>query len=80
MAGPAVARAAGLTIALFFLDFLASLWEPIGPLVRFTPFHYHKPINAALFEQTPWVHPVALFSLFALCGAVAFWRFGRQDI
>ena len=78
--GPAVARAAGLTIALFFLEFLASLWDPIRPLLSLTPFHYHKPISAALFQQTPLVNPFVLLSLFAVCGSAAFWSFGRQDL
>ena len=78
--GPAVARAVGLTITLFFLEFLASLWDPVEALVWLSPFHYHKPISAALFRQMPLVNPVALLSLFAVCGAAAFWSFRRQDL
>jgi ABC-2 type transport system permease protein len=78
--GPAVARAVGLTIVLFFLEFLASAWEAVSVLRWLTPFHYHQPIRAAVFREMPLVNPLTLLLLFAVCTMAAYACFRRQDL
>jgi ABC-2 type transport system permease protein len=78
--GTAVARAVGLTVAFYLLDFLANLWDPIGWLKWLTPFHYYKPIQAAVFQQTPAENPIVLLALFTATTAIAFQAFHRQDL
>jgi ABC-2 type transport system permease protein len=78
--GPAVARAAGLTLALYFLDFLAALWAPLAPVAWLSPFHYHEPMRAAVLQQATGGRLAVLFGLF-VAGSVAAWQvFRRRDL
>ncbi len=78
--GGAVGRAIGLTLALYVVEFLADFWEPFDRIRWLSPFHYYKPIAAAIVPSTPLRNPVVLGSAFLVLVAAAVLRFRRQDL
>ena len=77
--GPAVARLLGAILALYVLEILSDLWEPLAQWRWLSPFHYFKPVPAALVPDTPVENPLVLLGLFAALSALALLAFRRQD-
>ncbi len=78
--GAAVGRAVGLTLAFYVLEYLADFWEPLDRIRWVSPFHYFKPIEAAVVPHTPLADPIVLGAAFVVLAAAAVVRFGRQDL
>ncbi len=78
--GLATARAVGLTLAAFWLDVTADMWEPLRALRWLSPFAYFRPVPAAVIPHTPLENPLVLLAVFTACVAAAFYRFGRRDL
>ena len=78
--GTAAARALGVTIALFWVDVMADLWDPLQYIDWLSPFRYFRPIPSAVVPYTPLENPLALLGIFVVCTALAFYRFQRQDL
>ena len=78
--GPAIARAVGVTLAAFVVELLADLWEPLERVRWLSPFHYFKPVPAALEARTPWLHAAVLVGILAGGYLLALARFKRQDL
>ncbi len=78
--GLATAWAVGLTLAFFWLDATADMWQPLRALRWLSPFAYFRPIPAAVIPHTPLENPLVLLTVFAACVAAAFYRFGRRDL
>ncbi len=78
--GAAVGRAVGLTLALYVVEFLADFWKPLDRIRWLSPFHYYKPIAAAIVPSTPIENPAVLLLAFAVLVAAAVLRFRRQDL
>ena len=78
--GRAIAIATGISIASFFVDYLASLWDAaefFGPL---SVFHYYDPVSTVSDGALPILHLSVLGSV-ALAGfAAAVTAFQRRDI
>lgn len=78
--GPAIARSVGLTLAFFFLDFLAQIRTELRPAQYISPFHYFRPVPAAVTPELPIKNLIVLLGLFVATTALAFVRFDRRDV
>jgi ABC-2 type transport system permease protein len=78
--GPPAAQAAGLALALLVVEFLADVWPALGWVRWASPFHYYKPIPAAVFGTDPPSNDLVLLAVFAIGTTLAFVRFHRRDI
>lgn len=77
--GPAASQMVGIALVSFLVEVLADLWPGLGWIRWASPFHYYKPIQAAIGPSTPWQNPAILLAIFAVATALAFWRFSRRD-
>lgn len=78
--GQAVARAVGVTLALYVLEILADLWEPFARIRWLSPFHFFKPIAAAIGPGAPLRDPLVLLATAAALCALALVLFKKQDL
>ena len=78
--GPAIGRAVALTLAFYVVEYLADFWDLLDRIRWVSPFHYYKPIAAAVVPDTPLVNPVVLLAAFVVLAAAAHLRFRRQDL
>jgi ABC-2 type transport system permease protein len=78
--GVAIGRAVGFTLGTFFLDFLTQIRPEIRWAQYFSPFHYFRPVAAALTPELPAGYLIALGGLFVGTAAIAFVVFDRRDI
>jgi ABC-2 type transport system permease protein len=78
--GPAASQVVGLTLASFVVELLGELWTGLRWVRWASPFHYYKPIQAAIVPSTPWENPAILLAVFAVTTALAFARFSRRDV
>ena len=76
----AIVLATGLTVAFFFIDFFAGLWEPLGFLGPLTIFHYYNPIAIVQQGVLPWNHVLVLLGVAATGYVAAIAVFQRRDI
>jgi len=76
----AIGLATGLTLAFFFIDFIAALWEPLEFLGPVTIFHYYNPIAIVQQGAVPWNHILVLLGVAATGYAGAIAVFQRRDI
>jgi len=76
----ATAQAAGITVAMFFLDFLATLWGPAEPLGPLSIFRYYDPLAIADNGGVPWRDVGVLLAVGAVGFAAALAVFQRRDI
>lgn len=77
---PTTAVAAGITVTMFFVDFLATLWSPAEPLGLLTVFHYYDPLAIAREGGIPWLDIGVLMGTGAMGFAAALVVFQRRDI
>jgi ABC-2 type transport system permease protein len=78
--GKAAAQATGLFLALYWLELLAELWEPLRVLSRLSPFQYFRPMESVVTGVTPWREMAVLAAVFLVTAALALLRFRRQDL
>jgi ABC-2 type transport system permease protein len=78
--GPAASQIVALTLASFLVEILADLWSGLSWIRWASPFHYFKPIQAAIGASTPWLNSVVLLAIFAVAAALALFRFSRKDV
>jgi ABC-2 type transport system permease protein len=78
--GTAVASAVGVTLALYWVDFMAGIWEPFEVIRWVSPFAYYRPVQAAVMSQASAVDSIVLLAVFVVASAGAFVRFQRQDL
>jgi ABC-2 type transport system permease protein len=76
----AIVLATGLTVAFFFMDFVAELWEPLEFLGTLTVFHYYNPTAIVQQGAVPWNHALVLIGIAAAGYAAAIAVFQRRDI
>ena len=76
----AIVLATGLTVAFFFVDFVAELWEPLEFLGPWTVFHYYSPTSVVQQGAVPWNHALVLIGIAATGYAAAIAVFQRRDI
>lgn len=78
--GVAAAQAAGLALGFFWLDLLAELWKPLSAISWISPFHYFEPMKTVVLRAAPWSELAVLLGVFAVCAALSFGQFRRQDL
>ena len=78
--GQVTAWATGITVVMYFLDYLAMLWGAISALGPFSIFYYFDPLQVAKSGAIPWVNVLILLGvgIFGLIAAVI--TFHRRDI
>jgi ABC-2 type transport system permease protein len=76
----AIVLATGLTVAFFFMDFVAELWEPLEFLGPWSVFHYYSPTSVVQQGAVPWNHALALIGVATAGYAAAIAVFQRRDI
>ena len=78
--GLTIAWAAGISIVMYFVDFLSLIWsvaEPLGPL---SLFHYFDPVGIARDAVFPWFEFLILMGVSALSMLLALYVFQKRDI
>lgn len=78
--GQVISRAAAVTLAFYFLDFLATLWEPAEKAGLVSLFHYYRPSDILRTGTAPWSHLVVLAGVAIACLAASVLIFQRRDI
>lgn len=78
--GQTTGQAAGITVVMFFIDYLAILWSPASFLRPLSIFHYYSPADIPDVGGTPWLDLGVLFGVAAITYAAAFILFQRRDI
>jgi hypothetical protein len=69
-----------VTLALFFVDYLARIWKPAARIVWLSPFHYYDAMAMVMGRPLSTGH-VAVLASTGLVGIVlAFVLFGRRDL
>ena len=72
--------ATGVTVALFFLDFVSDLFEVLEPVGLLSVFNYFDPVNVAIDGGFPGVHVGVLLAIAAATFISALVIFQRRDI
>ena len=78
--GRAASQAAALLLALYVIELLAGLWPALKWIAWAGPFHYFKPVAAAVTPPAPLRDPIVLVLAGAIAAAIGFIRFQRRDI
>ena len=78
--GQVTAWTAGITVGMFFVDFLATLWSPAEPLGPLTIFYYYDPLAIAKDGGIPWLDIGVLLAVGAVGFVAALVTFQRRDI
>jgi ABC-type transport system involved in multi-copper enzyme maturation permease subunit len=78
--GQVTAWATGITVVMYFLDYLAMLWGTISVLGPFSIFYYFDPLEVAKNGGIPWTNVLILLGagIFGLIAALI--AFQRRDI
>lgn len=78
--GPVAARVVGIALALYVVELLADLWQPFERIRWVSPFHYFKPVPAALSTGLRAADAAVLLGVCAAGIAVALFRIRRADL
>lgn len=78
--GSAVARALGLILAFYWLDFMGGFWDTLDLARWLSPFSYYDPTGVALGDGLPLRDVVVLLAAALVTTAAAFVEFQRQDL
>ena len=78
--GMVTAWASGIALAMYFVDFLSTLWSPVEPLGLLTVFYYFDPLGIARDGGIPWLDIGVLLGIAAAGMAAALVTFQRRDI
>lgn len=75
----ALGVAAGTTVGMFFLNFVALLFDQVSWMQYFTPFHYFSAAN--ILESRPYLADLGLLAgLATVCTVIAIRIFSRRDL
>lgn len=77
--GVATAQAVGVTLLLYWLDFMGDYWDTLQTARLFSPFHYFDPAGAAS-SGIPFHDAAVLAGIAAVATGTAFFNFRRQDL
>ncbi len=78
--GIAAARAAGVTLVFYWLDFLGDYWDSLRRIRWLSPFCYFDPVKASLGSGLGVRDPMVLLIVFVVCSLAALVVFRRQDL
>lgn len=78
--GRAAGLAAGITVAFYFFNVLAQLWEKAQFMRYLSIFHYHRPLPLLTSGAPAWGDLAVLCGLAAITFLAALWVFARRDI
>ena len=78
--GKATMLSTVLTVAFFFLDFAASLFDFLAPAGYLSVFHYYDPVGIAIAGVFPVVDVVVLLGIATCTLAASVLLFQRRDI
>lgn len=78
--GQATGQATGVTVVMFFLDYLATLWDAASFLGPVSIFHYYNPVALADGGGNPLRDIWILLSIAIVAYALAYHYFQRRDI
>lgn len=78
--GRVIGVAAGMAVVMFFVEFLANLWEPARHLGFVSLFHYYDPLGIAKSNLLVWSHMAVLGGVVVVGFAGAMLIFSRRDI
>jgi len=71
---------AALTLTLYFLNFLSTIWEAISFIKPYNIFSYYQPQKLMFQERSFTFHFAVLSTLIALCLIISIKQFNRRDI
>jgi len=71
---------AGLTLVLYFLHFLTTIWEEIAFLKPCNIFEYYQPQKLMFDQRSFLVHATVLISTSIFCLLLSLIQFNRRDI
>jgi len=77
VAGGATGLAA---FALFLVDLVGRVREPVSGMARLSPFHYFSPLRALIGQAVPWSDVSALLAFGAAGLIVALFIYNRRDL
>lgn len=78
--GHAAGATALLALAMFILDAVGRLWQPLRQVSRFSPFHYFSPFPLIAGTPLPLGDVVALAAIGLAGFVLATIAFGRRDL
>ena len=78
--GQATGQATAVTVVMFFLDYLATLWDAASFLGPVSIFHYYNPVALADGGGNPLRDISVLLSIAVIAYAFAYYYFQRRDI
>ena len=78
--GHAILLSTALTVAFFFMDFMAGLFDFFEPLGLLSIFHYYDPLSLAGDGGFPGLHVGLLLGMAILTFGAALGVFQRRDI
>lgn len=78
--GQVTAWATGITVVMYFLDYLAMLWGTISVLGPFSIFYYFDPLGIAKSGGIPWTDVLILLGVGTSGLIAALITFQRRDI
>jgi hypothetical protein len=67
-------------LALFLLNYLAEVWQPLQRIVFLSPLHYHRPVNVLGNGSWPWKDIGVLLAVGSAMWAAAGVVFARRDL
>jgi hypothetical protein len=78
--GSAIFVIAVAAIALYLIDFLATMWRPLEPLARLSPFHYFRG-GEILAGTANAAQDLLVLGAFTVTGiGLAYFRFSTRDL
>jgi ABC-2 type transport system permease protein len=78
--GQATAWAGGLIVAMFFLDWFATMWDKVQPLNPLSIFYYYKPERIIIGTPNWWVNSLVLLVVAVTAFCTAMFIFERRDL
>lgn len=78
--GKASFIAIGITVAMYFLDYLSRLFDVLSPLGYVSIFHYYNPLDIVANGSISWLNTVVLLGVAVFTTAAAVAIFRRRDI
>src|SRR5262249_12438124 len=78
--GRAAGLAAGITVAFYFFNVIAQLWQKAQFLEHLSIFHYHRPLPIRTSGAPAWGDMALLCGIAAATFLPALWLFARRDI
>jgi ABC-type transport system involved in multi-copper enzyme maturation permease subunit len=78
--GQAMGITTALLVAMYFIDFLAVLWDAAEPFGPISIFHYYDPLGVSRNDGISLTNLAVLLGVGAVGTAAAFVVFQRRDI